>query len=211
MLKAKVIKRSWGKEEIIADSECLVKRLVISRGYRTPLQYHKKGRKTFYLYRGCAMVERDSKKERMEYEDIVEIPKNTMYRFNAIKDSEIIEFSIKKSIGDTYVQEPAGKTKLRVAYDYDGVISHGIKSQIGAPIITGRCWEEGDRILEKWLRLNHPIYYNPVTLNEKTTESEMEWKAKMINKLKIEEYYEDIPKFIEYLKVKCPHCNIIKV
>jgi len=210
MIKAKIIKKKWGREEIITDSEYSVKRLVISRGFRTPLQYHKKQKRTFYLYRGCLMVEFDDKKKRMVYEDILEIPKNTKYRFNAIKDSEIIEFAL-ENLGDTYIQEPASKTKLRVAYDYDGVVSQGVKPQLGAPIITSRCWEEGDRLLEDWLKLHHPIYYNPVTLNMKTNKNGMEWKAKMINKLKIEEYYEDSPDVVEYLKIKCKNCNIIRV
>jgi len=210
MIKAKIIKRKWGREEIIADSDYSVKRLVISGGYRTPLQLYKNKKKTFYLYRGQAVAEVENKKEKMEYEDILEVPKNTLYRFNAIKSSEIIEFSFGDN-DDSYIKEPSSKTRLKKAYDYDGVLSQGVKPEIGAPIITGRCWEEVDRIPDKSLKLHHPIYYNPVSLFKKTTENEMEWKAKMINELGIEEYYEDMPSFIEYLKIKCKNCNIIKV
>jgi hypothetical protein len=96
------------------------------------------------------------------------------------------------------------------AYDYDGVLQGEIEPIKGAPVITSRTIDEIDKIDEE-IRKNHPIYFNPIGLNEKSLEKEIEWKSYMINKLGVEEFYEDTPEVVIALKTLCPNCNIICV
>ena len=99
------------------------------------------------------------------------------------------------------------KGKTRRAYDWDGVVSNGVVPDDGAPIISGRSWEEVRRIEYK----GHPIYFNPKTYTEKNDQNSAEWKAEIINRIGIEEFFEDNPIQIEILEKLCPQCHIVDV
>ena len=183
------------------------KELLIDSGYCCSLHYHKKKDETFYVFRGNVLMEAGKKKWIMNPGDVQHIRSMCLHRFTGLTDAGIVEFSTHHDDSDSYRKTKSGKARLRKAYDYDGVVRNGIKPEEGAPIITGRSFEQIGIPQIK----NCAIYYNPVTWNKKTLKNEADWKAYMINCLKIEEFYEDRYDVIEILKRKCPKCNIVKV
>jgi len=211
MNKIKIVPKIWGEERWIANQEYCGKLLILKRGFRCSLHSHKKKDEVFYIYRGKVLMEVGNKKWIMKQGDKQHILPNVLHRFTGLTDAEIIEFSSHHEDSDSYRKELSGKSHLRKAYDYDGVVSEKIKPEKGAPIITGRSWEEIDSIESKEIKMNHPIYYNPVTITDKTRKSEMNWKKKMIISLNIEEFYEDNPETIIFLEKGCTNCHIIKV
>lgn len=206
----KEVKKVWGKELWIINKEYCGKKLLLNRGYRCSMHCHKKKDEVFYLIRGRILMEVDDKKWIMRPEDSVHILPNTWHRFTGLTNAQIIEFSSHHNDTDSYRKELSGKAHLFQAYDYDGVIDTGIKHYEGAPIITSRTVDEIEKVDED-TRKNHPVYFNPISLNEKTIEKEIEWKAKMITQLGIEEYFDDSPEVIVALEKLCPSCNIVKV
>jgi len=207
----KKVKKVWGSELWITNSKKYCgKKLFLKRGYRCSIHHHKIKDETFFIIRGRVLMEVGKKKWIMEYGDVQHIEPMCNHRFTGLTDAEIIEFSTQHLESDSYRKTKSEKCSLRKAYDYDGVVSKGIKLEPEAPIITGRSFEELNRIDSKKTK-GHVIYFNPVAWGEKTLEKEIEWKAEMIKKLKIEEYYEDDCRIIVTLTEKCPKCNIIKV
>lgn len=206
----KFIKKVWGGEVIVVNKNYCGKKLILKRNFRCSFHSHKKKDEFFYLIRGKILMEVDDKKWIMNPEDSIHIPPNTWHRFTGLTDAQIIEFSSHHKDSDSYRKELSGKANLFKAYDYDGVVSIGIKPEKGAPIITGRSIDEIEKI-DKETKRNHPVYFNPIGLNEKSLKKEIEWKAKMINLLGIEEYYEDTAEVVDGLLKLCPKCNIINV
>lgn len=206
----KKVKKVWGYELWIANKEYCGKLLVLKRGFQCSLHYHQKKDETFYLVRGKILIELNGKKWLMKPGDSCHIAPKDLHRFTGLTSAELIEFSTHHEDSDTYRKTKSGKVKLRVAYDYDGVISGGIKPEKDALIITGRSFEELDRISEE-IKKSHPIYFNPITISEKNLKREIKWKSAMIRKLGIEEYYEDRPEIVVRLQELCPNCHIVKV
>jgi len=211
MNKVKIVKKEWGEEKWIINKSYCGKFLLLKRNFRCSLHTHKKKDEVFYVIRGKILMEIDGKKFIMKPEDSVHVLPNIWHRFTGLTDAQIIEFSSHHEDSDSYRKELSGKVNLFKAYDYDGVVKGGIIDiEKGAPIITGRSIDEIDKIDEK-IKKNHPVYFNPIGLNEKSVKREIEWKAKMINLLRVEEYYEDTAEVVVGLSKFCPNCNIINV
>jgi mannose-6-phosphate isomerase-like protein (cupin superfamily) len=208
MNEIKKIKKEWGEERWIINESYCGKILLLKRNFRCSLHFHKKKDEVFYVIRGKVLMELGNKKFIMNPEDSIRVLPNTLHRFTGLTDAQIIEFSSHHEDSDSYRKEISGKVNLFRAYDYDGVVSSGIEIEIGVPIITSRTIDEIEKINER-IRKNHPIYFNPIGLNEKSLEKEIAWKAKMINLLGVEEYYEDTAKVVVGLSKLCPNCNII--
>jgi len=155
-------------------------------------------------------MEVGKKKWVMKRGDFQHILPNVYHRFTGLTDAEIVEFSTQHSEKDSYRKTQSEKIIPRRAYDYDEVASKGIKMDFNAPIITGRSFEQTDTINPRIVK-GHPIYFNPITRNEKTFDKEVKWKAEMINRLKIEEFYEDNVDIVNALVKLCSKCKIIKV
>jgi len=211
MNKIKKVSKIWGEEIWIQNQKDYCGKLLkLKRGFRCSLHYHKKKDETFYLIRGKVLMEVERKKWIMKPKDSVHIKPRVLHRFTGLTDAQIVEFSSHHEDSDSYRKEQSGKVQLRRAYDYDGVITAGIKPEKDAPIITGRSFEEIKRVNRK-IREKHPVYFNAITINEKTLEKEIRWKAEMIKKLKIEEFYENDSRIVTKLEKLCPNCHIVNV
>jgi len=206
----KQVKKVWGSELWIVNKDYCGKKLILKRGYRCSLHCHKIKDEVFYLIRGRVLMEVGDRKWIMKPGDSVHVLPNTWHRFTGLTDAQIIEFSSHHEDDDSYRRELSGKAHLFRAYDYDGVVSAGIQAEKGAPVITGRTIDEMEKVDEE-TRKNHPVYFNPIGLNEKTLEREIEWKAHIINKLGVEEYFEDLPEVVVALRKLCPKCRIVSV
>lgn len=95
-------------------------------------------------------------------------------------------------------------------YDFDGVITHGVKPIGRAYIITGRSHEQAAhtyRQLEN-LQINCAIYFHPCSRNDITKGNTIEWKKDMIKLLDIDIFYEDDIEQVVLLKELLPHVEI---
>jgi len=78
-------------------------------------------------------------------------------------------------------------------YDFDGVVSEGIKPGPNDVIITGRTLEESYFTLQ-FLKENNiwcPVFFNTSEFEYKSTKSSALHKAKVIQLLGIQKFYED--------------------
>lgn len=111
------------------------------------------------------------------------------------------------------------------AYDFDGVVSLGIRPRWSDDvIITGRCQEEAPYVFEKLAELNiaTTVYFNQITLAERgdhTVEARIfsgKHKAKTISDLKkdgveVVRFFEDDEVQIAVIKEAHPELDIVHI
>lgn len=107
------------------------------------------------------------------------------------------------------------------SFDIDGVIYFGPNDLGVFPgpedvIITGRSFQEAPKTLEM-LRsrgINNPVFFNPLTEEEKTRESSGEWKAKVLKGLinkgyDVHIHFEDDPIQVETINRLEPRVRVV--
>jgi len=107
-----IINKVWGHEEIIANRDYCGKKLVLKKGYRCSIHYHKNKDETFYILKGKVLMEIDNKKQIMLPGNSVLIEPNTKHRFTGLEESEIMEFSSHHDDTDSYRDVLSGKVDL---------------------------------------------------------------------------------------------------
>ncbi len=108
----KEIKKEWGKEQWIVNRDYCGKRLILNKGYRCSMHYHKNKDETFYILKGKVLMEIENKKHIMIQGDSILITPNAKHRFTGLEDSEIMEFSTHHEDSDSYRDELSGKVDL---------------------------------------------------------------------------------------------------
>ncbi len=108
------VEKVWGHEEwIVNNSKYCGKKLVLRKGYRCSMHYHKIKEETFYVLSGKILFESEfsgeNKTKVIESGDIEHIKPNLLHRFTGLEDSEIIEFSTFHMDKDSYRKEVSGK------------------------------------------------------------------------------------------------------
>lgn len=101
-----------------------------------------------------------------------------------------------------------------IGYDYNGVVDTGkfipTKDDV---IITGNTIPMAKSVIV-WL-LEHNIfcavYFQPFLHGANNMIVSAMWKAEMINKLKVNVFYEDDQTQFDIIKNYCPECKVIKV
>ncbi len=102
------IPKGWGKEIWIHNDEKYCgKILVLNKGKRCSLHYHKLKHETFYISKGLVQMEimedgRAMETLVMKPGDTLEIPPQLRHRFTGLDDSEILEFSTQHFDEDSY-------------------------------------------------------------------------------------------------------------
>lgn len=95
-------------------------------------------------------------------------------------------------------------------FDFDGVITHGILPAPDDVIITGRVPDRAAATYKemKALGLENAVYFMPPKHKEKGTlngrKMTGKWKAEMINRLGITEFFEDDPVQKAEMDQLCP-------
>ncbi|MEM3373803.1 MAG: cupin domain-containing protein [Candidatus Woesearchaeota archaeon] len=107
-----IVKKEWGEERWIVNREYCGKILILKKGYRCSMHYHKKKDETFYINKGKVLLEIDNKKIIMNPGDSQLIRPMQKHRFTGLEDSEIIEFSTHHEDSDSYREELSGKVDL---------------------------------------------------------------------------------------------------
>ena len=108
----KEVKKEWGKEIWIVNRDYCGKKLVLNKGFRCSMHFHKNKDETFYILKGKVLMETDNKKQIMLPGSSVLITPNTKHRFTGLEDSEIMEFSTHHDDSDSYRDEVSGKVDL---------------------------------------------------------------------------------------------------
>lgn len=98
-MRVKVTKKPWGEEHLIAFCDKYAgKILVIKKGHRLSLQFHKKKQETFYILDGKLKVTMGVARNKMRTQllkqgKIVHVPALTIHRTEAVSDCRLIEVS----------------------------------------------------------------------------------------------------------------------
>jgi mannose-6-phosphate isomerase-like protein (cupin superfamily) len=108
----KEVTKVWGKEIWIANYSYCGKILIINKGYRCSVHYHKNKDETFYILKGKVLMELGESKKMMSPGDSVRILPLTKHRFTGLEDSEMIEFSTHHEESDSYRDTESGKVDL---------------------------------------------------------------------------------------------------
>ena len=102
-----------------------------------------------------------------------------------------------------------GRSEAMRGYDVDGVLTAGVIPKSPYVVISGRTLDEWNRTLSD-IGTKVPIYLRPYGLPGDYVLAG-KWKAEMIHKLGITEFYEDMPIQIEIIRSACPDCKVIEV
>jgi len=101
-VKIETYPKVWGEEHWIVNKEYCGKKLVLKKGFRCSMHFHKIKDETFYVISGKVLIELGTKKWILNPIDAVHIPIGAKHRFTGLLDSEIIEFSTHHIEDDSY-------------------------------------------------------------------------------------------------------------
>ncbi|RPJ56112.1 MAG: cupin domain-containing protein [Dehalococcoidia bacterium] len=101
--------KEWGSEHWIVNLDYCGKKLVLHRGYRCSIHYHKIKEETFYVIKGLVYMEINGQHRVLFPGDKQHIAVGETHRFTGLEDSEMIEFSTHHREDDSYREAPSGK------------------------------------------------------------------------------------------------------
>ena len=91
-------------------------------------------------------------------------------------------------------------------YDIDGVLTRGIIPEKPYIVISGRRIDQWDKTLRQ-IGTEAPIYLRPYGTNSDNDMAGF-WKAEIITKFRLTDFYEDNHKQARIIKILCPFCNV---
>jgi len=104
------IDKVWGYEIWVVNStKYCGKRLILNKGWRCSLHYHKVKDETFLIASGKVLMEVNGGVFVMNPGDSIRVKPLTHHRFGGLEDSEIIEFSTHHEENDSYRVELSGR------------------------------------------------------------------------------------------------------
>ena len=112
MTQHKEVKKEWGKEIWITNREYCGKKLILNKGFRCSMHFHKNKDETFYILTGKVLIEIGMEKNILLPSNSILIKPGQKHRFTGLEDSEIIEFSTHHEDSDSYRDELSGKVDL---------------------------------------------------------------------------------------------------
>ena len=99
----KRVTKEWGYEDFIVNRpDYCGKRLILKKGFRSSLHYHKIKHETFYLQSGLVQLELGGEKFILKPGDSVRVTRRCTHRFSGLKRSVLFEFSTHDEPSDTY-------------------------------------------------------------------------------------------------------------
>jgi mannose-6-phosphate isomerase-like protein (cupin superfamily) len=120
MMRVKVTKKPWGEEHLIASCDKYAgKILVIKKGHRLSLQYHKKKLETFYVLDGLLKITLGTARNKLRTRlvkpgKIVHVPALTIHRTEAVSDCRLIEVSTPELTDIVRLDDDYNRMKARV-------------------------------------------------------------------------------------------------
>ena len=110
-----VVPKSWGEEHWIVNRDYCGKKLVLKKGHRCSLHFHKVKDEVFYVIKGRVYLELGDEKVVLVPGDHRHVATGTVHRFTGLADSEIIEFSTHHEDSDSHRVEIGGRCDLKAA------------------------------------------------------------------------------------------------
>lgn len=111
-LDVQIVPKVWGEEHWLVNEDYCGKRLMLKKGYRCSLHFHKNKDETFHLARGKVLLELNGEKIIMNPGESQRIKPGEKHRFTGLEDSELIEFSTNHKEDDSFRDELSGKADL---------------------------------------------------------------------------------------------------
>lgn len=103
MGSVKRVSKVWGEEIWMANTDLYCgKKLILKKGKRCSLHYHKNKNETFYIDSGTILMEMENEERIMHSGESVLIEPGTKHRFSGLEDSVIIEISTHHDDLDSY-------------------------------------------------------------------------------------------------------------
>jgi D-lyxose ketol-isomerase len=102
------IPKVWGEEHWIVNRQYCGKKLVLRKGFRCSLHFHKQKDEVFYVISGRVLLEHGDG-----------IAPGVVHRFWGLEDAEIIEFSTHHEDEDSYRIETSGAFAEEDLASYD--------------------------------------------------------------------------------------------
>ena len=109
----------WGEEHWIVNKEYCGKKLVLKRGYRCSIHWHKVKDEVFYILSGRVLMEVNGEAKVLEPGMKQYIRPGDKHRFTGLLDSEIMEFSTTHVEEDSYRDEPSGRVSSE---EFEGLL-----------------------------------------------------------------------------------------
>jgi mannose-6-phosphate isomerase-like protein (cupin superfamily) len=97
-----VVPKAWGEEHWIVNREYCGKKMILRRGYRCSLHFHRNKDEVFYVQSGSILLELGDGGRVMGPGEHHHIPRGVEHRFWGIEDAEIMEFSTHHEDADSY-------------------------------------------------------------------------------------------------------------
>jgi len=107
-----VVPKSWGEEHWIVNRDYCGKKLVLKKGHRCSLHFHKVKDEVFYVIKGKVFLELGSEQHILGVGDHRHVAIGTVHRFTGLEDAEIIEFSTHHEDSDSHRVEIGGAVDL---------------------------------------------------------------------------------------------------
>ena len=101
--------KAWGEEHWIVNKEYCGKKLVLRRGHRCSIHWHKIKDEVFYVISGLVLMEVNGHVRVLHPGMKQYIRPGDKHRFTGLVDSEIMEFSTTHMEEDSYRDAPSGK------------------------------------------------------------------------------------------------------
>lgn len=99
----KEVLKVWGKEVWVANTDNYCgKKLILKKGKRCSLHFHKDKDETFYIERGRVLMEFNKEIRVMGENDVVRINPGMLHRFSGLENSVILEISTHHEDLDSY-------------------------------------------------------------------------------------------------------------
>lgn len=112
-----VVKKGWGREEILVNHEYCAKYLHFNKGAKFSNHYHRSKRETFIVLSGSLIVRGTDLTNGSTFEIpaitgfIIEIPRFALHQIEALEDSVILEISTHHEDSDSYRVAPGDSQK----------------------------------------------------------------------------------------------------
>jgi len=104
--------KKWGSEDWIVNRKYCGKIMVLEKGFRCSIHYHKNKDETFYLLEGKMLIELEGEKAVMKPGDVITIEPGQKHRFTGLETCKFIEFSTHHEEEDSYRDTQSGEVDL---------------------------------------------------------------------------------------------------
>ena len=106
----KIVPKVWGEERhIVNNDKYCGKILILNKGWRCSLHFHKIKLETFHCLKGLVGLELEEAYNILMPGDTIDIPVGNYHRFTGLEDSQILEISTHDDVADNHRKEESGR------------------------------------------------------------------------------------------------------